>query len=87
MSVLAWILFGIVNGLILYFFESKEEKKRINPFSAVLLSTCGALSGGTLAYLIFENARIGLNSTLLLAIVFEVALLYLLLSGKSFKRI
>lgn len=87
MDILAWTLFGIINGLVLYSFENKKEKKHISPIGAILLSVFGALSGGTLAYLIFGNARLELSNTLLIAIVFEVALLYLLISGKSFKRI
>ena len=84
MDIIAWALFGVVNALMLYAFES--DKENVSPFAAVLMGVLGALSGGTAAYLIFGGAATALNTTLLLAIVFEAVLLYLLLSGKSFKR-
>ena len=86
MDILAWTLFGVVNGLILYLFESKKNKKKIHLVTAITLGAFGALSGGTLAYLLFGGAKAGCNSTLLLTIAFEALLLYFLVSGKNFKK-
>ena len=85
MNILAWTLFGIINGLTLYFFDGKKDG--VNPVMASLLGILGALSGGTVAYLLFGGIQTGFNSTLLLVLFFEAVLLFLLLTGKSFKRV
>lgn len=85
MNILAWMLFGIVNALVLYIFDDK--KSETNLATAVLLGVLGAVSGGTAAYVLFGGMQQGFNSTLLLVIFFEVMLLFLLLSGKSIKRV
>ena len=85
MNVIAWMLFGIINGLALYMFEGRKD--RVSAVSAMALGSLGALSGGTFAFLLFGGISNGFNATLLLVIFFEAVLLFLLLSKKSFKRI
>ena len=84
MDIVAWGLFGVVNSIMLYVFENDKDK--VNPFGAVVIGVLGALAGGTLAYLIFGGVTGGINTTLLLVILFQGVLLYLLFSGKSFKK-
>lgn len=85
MNILAWTLFGIINGLTLYFLDGKKDS--VNPITASILGILGALSGGTVAYLLFGGIQTEFNSTLLLVVFFEAILLFLLLSGKSFRRV
>jgi len=87
MNIFAWVLFGIINGLILYTFESKKSKKKIHVIAATTLGAFGALSGGTIAYLLFGGINTAFNSTLLLTLAFEAVLLYFLVNGKRFKRV
>lgn len=85
MNILAWALFGVINGLVLYYFDDKKET--MNPALAIGLGILGALSGGTAAYLLFGGIQTAFNSTLLLVVFFEIMLLFLLISGKSIKKI
>jgi uncharacterized membrane protein YeaQ/YmgE (transglycosylase-associated protein family) len=81
MDLLIWTFFGVINGLILYAFENTKGKRKVGMGGAIMMSVAGALSGGTLAYIVFGGTQ-GFNLTLLLVLFFEVAILTLL-SAKS----
>ncbi|GEM_PF-2535134 len=76
MDPLSWIAFGLVNGLILTAFDTKQKKRSVLP--SVLLGIAGALSGGFTAYALLMTPSIRLSSTFLIILVIEVAILLFL---------
>ena len=84
MTVFAWILFGVVNGLILNALEPNPSKG--GRMSAMILGIVGALSGGLLAFLFFGGVTTGLNAMLYSVVAIELALLVLLYAGRVFRK-
>lgn len=84
MTVVAWILFGVVNGLILNALEPDPRKG--GRISAVILGMAGALSGGLLAFLFFGGVTTGLNVMLYSVVGIEIALLLFLYGGKMLRK-
>ena len=84
MIVAAWILFGVVNGLILNALEPNPSKG--GRMSAMILGIVGALSGGLLAFLFFGGATTGLNVMLYSIVAIEIALLLFLYAGRAFRK-
>ena len=59
MNTLAWILFGIVIGIIAQALD--PEPRQGGMYGTVLLGIVGALFGGFLAELLFGRAILGFN--------------------------
>lgn len=83
MNLFAWIVFGIINAVLLNALEPTDGKRE---YGSLLLGMLGAITGGLFAYAIFGGASLGINISLLSIILLEAGLLFLLFFGKSFKR-
>lgn len=82
MNILAWILFGLIVGIIAYALESNPTRRGI--ISPILLGIAGALAGGVLANLILGITMTGFNLTsFLIAIAGSLILLFI---GTAMRR-
>lgn len=81
MNILAWALFGLINGLLLYKFTGKKSE---TPLNGAVIGMVGAITGGSFAMLLFRGLTVGLNNTLSLIFLMEMALLFLLMYGGRF---
>lgn len=83
MNILAWILFGLVVGIVSNTADQSEGEKGI--VGSILLGIVGALVGGFFANLIFNISFTAFN-----VVAFFVAVigsLLLLLFGKTVRKI
>ena len=85
MNILAFILFGLINGLIFHIID--ENSSSGSYFHAMLLGMLGALTGGTFAYFLFGGVTQGITPTLSIIILMETMLLGLLFFGKFIKQV
>ncbi len=85
MNILAFVLFGVINGLVLHIFNPKKEEEGIG--EAMLMGIFGALSGGTLAVLFFSGKSILTFNTTLLFVVFLEGILLSVLLGKITRKV
>lgn len=83
MNVLAWILFGLITGIIANMIDPKASENSI--FSALLLGVGGALFGGLLANLLFGMTISGFNLTSFLVAV--AGSLLLVLVSRTIRRV
>lgn len=68
MNLLAWILFGLITGIIANMLDPHPERENI--FTAMLLGVGGAVLGGVVANLALGISVVGFNLTsFLLAVI------------------
>lgn len=84
MTLLLWALFGVINGLII---NALEPKQKTSTLMASVLGAAGAVTGGIFAYIVFSGDLGSINSTTVVLVILEGALLALLLSGKAFRKV
>ncbi len=84
MTLLLWIIFGIINGLILHQFESSQY--RGSSLVAAFFGVLGAVSGGITAYYLFGGIIESPNIISLSILALEGGVLLLLLKGKAFRQ-
>jgi membrane associated rhomboid family serine protease len=82
MTIVSWIIFAIINVLILFFLEYDPDKS--NRFEGPILGMTGALSGSLLIYFLTRGISKELILTLSLIIILESFFLMTLLFTKSF---
>jgi uncharacterized membrane protein YeaQ/YmgE (transglycosylase-associated protein family) len=75
MSILAWVIFGLIAGLIIHSLIPKESKQG-GILMAVLFGILGSVTGGFISNLIFGQ-NIGNINTLSLSLAFFSTLLLL----------
>lgn len=81
-SILSWILFGLVVGIVANAIDPAHNKGGI--VGSILLGIVGALVGGFLANLIFDIGVTGFNLTsFLVAIAGSLLLLFV---GRAMRR-
>lgn len=83
MNMIAWVLFGLIVGIVANSIDHSSNKGSL--LGSILLGVVGALIGGFIANLIFEISITGFN-----IIAFSVAIvgsLLLLFFGKAMKRV
>lgn len=86
MNILPFILFGLINGLIINALEPDEKKGSY--LGAVVIGMLGALTGGTVAMFLFGRVQLlTFSPTFIVIIVIEAILLFLLLFGKGLKKV
>lgn len=83
MNILAWILFGLIVGIIADMLDPKANERSL--FSALLLGVGGALTGGVLANIFFGMSISGFNLTSFLVAV--AGSLLLLLISRTLRRV
>lgn len=82
MNVLAWILFGLITGIVANSLDTEESENTV--IKSTLLGIGGAVIGGGLAHLIFGMGVSGFN-----LLSFSVAIagsIMLLISTRAFSR-
>jgi len=85
MNIFAFILFGLINGLIINSLEPDDKKGSY--LGAMMMGMLGALTGGMVAFMIFGNIQTLTFSPSMMAILaIEGVLLFLLLFGKVAKH-
>ena len=82
MSILSWILFGLIVGIVANAIDPDRNKGGL--LGAVLLGIVGALAGGFLANLVFGVSVTGFNLTSFLVAV--AGSLVLLFVGRAVRR-
>lgn len=82
MSIIAWLLFGLIVGIIANAID--PEKETGGTLGAIVLGIVGALVGGFLANLIFGTSMSGFNLTSFLIAV--AGSLILLFAGRAIRR-
>jgi len=85
MNLFAWALFGVINGLILNLLDKNPKKEQ--SAGAMMLGMLGAVSGGTVAYLLFGGMKSTFDLTLLLIVLFEAILVYMLTAKKPLYKL
>ncbi len=83
MSILAWVTFGLLVGIIANAIDPETGTTGI--LGAIVLGIIGALIGGFLANLLFGSSVTGLNLTSFIIAV--AGSLIFLLAGRVFRRI
>lgn len=84
MSILSFILFGLINGFIINLLEPKDGKG--NYIGAMCMGIIGAVTGGMFAYAIFRGIEIpSFNASLISILAIEGVLLFLLLGKQNNK--
>lgn len=83
MNILAWILFGLITGIIANMLDPKASESSL--FSALLLGVGGALTGGIVANLFFGMSISGFNLTSFLVAVAGSLLIVLL--SRTMKKV
>ena len=74
MSLLAWILFGLITGIIANMLDPKPHENSI--FIAMIVGVLGSVMGGLLANIMLGGSITGFNlSTFLIAVVGSLSLL------------
>lgn len=84
MTLLLWVIFGIINGLILHQFESPQNKG--SSIFAAFWGIVGSISGGVVAYYIFGGITATPNIIALIILALEGGVLLLLMKNKAFKQ-
>ncbi len=84
MTVLLWVIFGIINGLIIHQFENPQNKG--SNIIAALWGIVGAVSGGVVAYYIFGGITAAPNIITFSILALECGVLLLLMKNKAFKQ-
>lgn len=80
MNITAWILFGMITGVVAHMFEPDKN----NFLSTVVMAVLGALAGGFLASVIFGVGVINFDlPSTVVAIVGSLLLLFILKSLKE----
>lgn len=83
MNILAWVLFGLITGIIANMLDPKASENSI--FSALIMGVGGALTGGLLANYFFGMTVSGFNlSSFLVAVAGS---LLLLLLSRTIRRV
>ncbi|CAN5206665.1 hypothetical protein BH11PAT1_BH11PAT1_6510 [soil metagenome] len=86
MNIAAFILFGLINGLIINSLE--PDGKKGSYLGAILMGMLGAITGGMFAFMIFGGVSIiTFNPSLMMILLIEGVLLSFLVFGKAFKRV
>lgn len=85
MTIIVWMIFGVLNALILYLLEPQSRRGELGP--SILLGISGALLGGFSAYLLLGGETIQLNVSLLGLLIPEICFAVFMLSQKVVKRI
>lgn len=83
MNLIAWLLFGVVVGMIGYLLDPQEKKHGLQ--SSILLGMGGALLGGVVANTLFGLTLEKFNLTSFMLAV--SGSLLLLVTGKALRRI
>lgn len=82
MNLIAWLLFGVIVGLIGYGLDTRDGKRNLQ--NSILLGMGGSLLGGILANTFFGFTLERFN---LLSFMLAVGMsLLLLITGKVFRR-
>lgn len=84
MTVLLWIIFGIINGLIIHQFENSSNKG--SSILAAFFGVVGAVCGGVVAYYFFGEITATPNFITLSILALESGVLILLMKKKAFKQ-
>lgn len=84
MTLLIWILFGVLNGLILFYLEPFKSRGEILP--SALMGVLGSISGGAFAYLLFGGELTALNLPLMILLLMESILFFIIYTSKTFKK-
>lgn len=77
-NVLAWLIFGAVNGIVLYWI--KPDHRIGGYLGAAVLGAGGAVLGGGIALFLYENFR-QMNLVLFIMLVITASSLFLLISS------
>lgn len=83
MNILAWILFGLITGIIANMLDPRPTEGSL--FAALILGVGGALTGGILANIFFGMSITGFNLTSFLVAV--AGSLLLLFISRALRRI
>ena len=83
MNILAWILFGLITGIIANMLDQYPNDTGL--FSALFLGVGGAVLGGVLANIFFGMSIVGFNLTSFLVAV--AGSLLLLFISRAIRRI
>lgn len=83
MNIPMWIIFGLVNGIVLYWI--KPDRSVGGYFGAALLGGGGAVLGGGVALLLYETLRT-MNIMLFVLLLMTVSALFLIISNMIMHR-
>ncbi len=83
MNIIAWVLLGLIIGIIVHSFDDAQTNKKITP--ALLVGVSGALLGGFLAEILFDLRLRTFNlSSFLIAFTSSLLMLYV---GRSLRKV
>lgn len=83
MNILAWILFGLIVGVVANFIDPAPSKGGL--LGSVVLGVLGALLGGFLGDLLFGVGVTGFNpSSFIIAVIGSLVLLFV---GRAFRKV
>ena len=85
MNILAWIVFGLIVGIIANLIDPSARAARGGLMGAIILGILGALLGGFLGDLVFGTPVTGFNFSSL--IIAAVGSLILLFAGRSLRKV
>lgn len=85
MNIMPFILFGLINGIII---NSLEDDKKGSLLGAMSMGILGSITGGMFALLLFGGIQLPkITPSLVSIIIIEAVLLFFLLFGKPLKKI